>query len=78
MIGVLKASSFLMNAEEGVMGVSSSEGNVPDPGVGTDDAVLVLALLSYPAAAIVADDVAVAMVGCRHLREWVVTEESNE
>ena len=79
MIGVRSASSFLMKLGDAVMGLSNSDGNVPDPGVCNDEAVLVLALLlSYPAAAIVAEDVAVAIVGCRRLRGLVVTEESNE
>lgn len=77
MIGVCRASSFRTNAA-GVltMGLNSSEGNVPDPGVGRE-AVLAVDFFSKPAAAIVADEVAVAMVGCRRLREEA-TEESNE
>lgn len=45
------------------MGLSISDGKVPDPGVWRDDAVL--ALLSKPAAIMVAVEVAEAIVACR-------------
>lgn len=62
-MGVLKASSLFMNPGEAVIGLSSSEGNVPEAGVCKDDAVL--GLLSKPAAAMVAVAVAEAIVACR-------------
>lgn len=77
MIGVRRASSFFVKAGVLIIGLNISEGKVPDPGVGSDEVFTLAGLLSNPAAAIVADDVAVAIVGCRRLREEV-TEESNE
>ena len=77
-MGVFKASSLFMKLGEAAMGLTSSEGKVPDPGVWRDDAVL--ARLSKPAAAMVAVAVAEAIVASRRrLRERVtVIEESNE
>lgn len=80
-MGVFSASSLLPKLGEAAMGLSSSEGKVPDPGVWRDDEA-VLALLSKPAAAMVAVAVAVAeamVAACsrRRLRERV-TDESNE
>jgi hypothetical protein len=57
------------------MGLSSSDGNVPEPGVCSEEDVD--ARLSNPAAAIVAVAVAEAMVMCRRLQKRE-TEESNE
>lgn len=74
-MGVLRESSLFMKPGEGAMGLNISEGKVPDPGVCRDDAAL--ALLSNPAAIIVAVAVAEAMIACRCLQERV-TEESNE
>lgn len=74
-IGVLRASSLFMKPGEAAMGLNISDGKVPDPGVCRDDALL--ALLSNPAAIIVAVAVAEAIVACRRLQERV-TEESNE
>lgn len=76
-MGVLSVvSSFLGTHGELTIGLRSSEGNVPDPGVGRDDTVTV-GLLSKPAAAMVADEVAAAIVG--RCRLWKIkTEESNE
>lgn len=69
-MGVLSASSLFMKLGELAMGLSSSDGNVPDPGVCREEEVLALLLLSNPAAAMVAEDIAVAaIVGCRRLRE---------
>lgn len=67
-----------MKLGEGAIGLSISEGNVPDPGVCRDEEES-LAFLSNPAAAMVAVAVAEAMSvdDCRRLRERV-TEESNE
>ena len=68
-----------MKLGDGAIGLSISEGNVPDPGVCKDEEAESLAFLSNPAAAMVAVAVAEAMsvVDCRRLRERV-TEESNE
>lgn len=76
-IGVRRASSFFVKAGVLTIGLINCEGKVPDPGVGNDEVSTLAGLLSNPAAAMVADDVAVAIVGCRRLREEV-TEESNE
>jgi hypothetical protein len=75
-IGVLRASSLFINPGEAAMGLSISEGKVPDPGVCKDEAAL--DLLSKPAAAIVAVAVAEAMFACCRLQERVWTEVSNE
>lgn len=61
-IGVLRASSFFEKHGEATMGLRSSEGNVPEPGVCKEEAVLELERLSKPAAAMVAVAVADAMV----------------
>ena len=74
MIGVL-SSSLLRRLGELAIGLSISDGKVPDPGVCNEDAVL--ALLSKPAAAMVAVAVAEAIMVRRRLRERM-TEESNE
>lgn len=67
MIGVLR-SSFLRNPGDPAIGLNISDGNVPDPGVCREDAVL--ARLSKPAAAMVAVAVAEAIAwACRRLRE---------
>lgn len=78
-MGVL-SSSFLRRPGEGAIGLSSSDGKVPEPGVCSEDAVLVLARLSKPAAAMVAVAVADAMakVVCRRFGPKRATEESNE
>lgn len=68
MIGVFKASSLFMIPGEAAMGLSISEGKVPDPGVCREDAAL--CLLSKPAAAIVAVAVADAMVGIVVVGGW--------
>lgn len=74
-MGVFNASSRLMNAGELTIGLSISEGKVPDPGVCKEE--VALGLLSKPAAAMVAVAVADAMLAYRRLRQRV-TEESNE
>lgn len=66
-IGVFRASSLFMKPGEAAMGLSISDGNVPEPGVCRYD--VVLALLSKPAAIIVAVAVAEAMITCRCLQE---------
>lgn len=76
-MGVRSASSLFVNAGVLTMGLGSSEGKVLDPGVGSDAVSSLAGLLSKPAAAMVADDDAVAMIGWRRLREKV-TEGSNE
>jgi hypothetical protein len=73
-MGVL-SSSFRRKPGEGAIGLSISEGKVPEPGVWREDAVL--ERLSKPAAYMVAVAVADAMVVCRRLRKRA-TEESNE
>ena len=65
-IGVFK-SSFLRQLGDPAMGLSISDGNVPEPGVCNEDAVL--ARLLNPAAAMVAVAVAEAIVACRRLRK---------
>lgn len=75
-MGVL-SSSFLSSPGEPANGLNISEGKLPEPGVCREEAVLVLALLSKPAAAMVAVAVAEAIIACRRLRERE-TEESNE
>lgn len=77
-MGVFKASSLLLKLGEGAMGLNSSEGKVPDPGVCSVEVEAVLALLSKPAAAMVAVAVAEAMVASRRRLAERVTEESNE
>ena len=74
MIGVLR-SSFRNKPGEDAIGLNSSEGNVPEPGVWSEDAVL--ERLSKPAAAMVAVAVAEAMVVCRRMQKRA-TEESSE
>lgn len=74
MIGVLRSSLRRKPGEEAI-GLSSSDGNVPEPGVCSEEDVD--ARLSNPAAAIVAVAVAEAMVMCRRLQKRE-TEESNE
>lgn len=73
-IGVL-SSSLLKKPGDPAIGLIISEGKVPEPGVWSEDAVLLR--LSKPAAAMVAVAVAEAIVACRRLRV-VETEESNE
>lgn len=74
-MGVL-SSSLRRKPGEGAIGLSISEGKVPEPGVWREDAVL--ERLSKPAAYMVAVAVADAMVVvCRRLRKRA-TEESNE
>lgn len=67
MIGVFKSASLCFRKPgETAIGLQSSEGKVPDPGVCKDDAVL--ARLSKPAAAMVAVAVAdVAILLCCRL-----------
>ena len=73
-MGVL-SSSLRRKPGDGAIGLSISEGKVPEPGVWREDAVL--ERLSKPAAYMVAVAVADAMVVCRRLRKRA-TEESNE
>jgi len=73
-IGVL-SSSLLRKPGEPVIGLSISDGKVPDPGVCNEDALL--ERLSKPAAAMVAVAVADAIAAYRRLRAEE-TEESNE
>ena len=73
-IGVLR-SSFLRKLGEPAIGLNSSDGKVPEPGVVNEEPVL--ARLSKPAAAMVAVAVAEAISLCRRLWERA-TEESNE
>lgn len=73
-IGV-RSSSLLRKPGDAVIGLIISDGNVPEPGVCNEDAVL--ARLSKPAAAMVAVAVAEAIAACRRLRVEE-TEESNE
>ena len=74
-IGVLR-SSFRRKLGEAAIGLSISEGKVPEPGVcSSEDEVL--CRLSKPAAAMVAVAVADAILECRRLRKRG-TEESNE
>lgn len=60
-MGVLRASSRFIKLGEAAMGLSISDGKVPDPGVCREEEA-VLALLSKPAAIIVAVAVAEAIV----------------
>lgn len=63
-MGVFRASSFLRRPGEATMGLRSSDGKVPEPGVCNEEAVLEPDLLSNPAAAMVAVAVAEAMIRC--------------
>lgn len=78
-IGVLRASSLRRKPGEYCIGLRSSEGNVPDPGVCSEedeDVVQVLCLLSKPLAAIVAETTAEAIAACRlFIVEPVVLKE---
>lgn len=66
-MGVFRSPSLVfIRPGEDAMGLRSSDGKVPDPGVCKEDAVLTH--LSKPAAAIVAV-VAEAIVPCRRLPE---------
>lgn len=71
-MGVFKASSLFINPGEAAMGLNISEGKVPDPGVCREDDAVLAALLSNPAAIIVAVAVAEAIVAvpaCCRFRE---------
>jgi hypothetical protein len=73
-IGVLR-SSLRSKPGDAAIGLKSSEGKVPEPGVWSEDALL--ARLSKPAAYIVAVAVAEAILVCRRVQKRA-TEESSE
>ena len=74
-IGVLR-SSLRSKPGEQAIGLSISEGKVPEPGVWSEDAVLAR-LRSKPQAAMVAVAVAEAILVCRRVQKRA-TEESSE
>lgn len=69
MIGVFRDSSLLRKPGDPAIGLRSSEGKVPEPGVWREETVLMLERLSKPAAAIVAVAEAEDIVAYRCLRE---------
>ena len=69
MIGVLR-SSFFKKPGEHAIGLTISDGKVPEPGVcSDDDDEYVLDRLLKPAAAMVAVAVTEAIMSCRRLRK---------
>jgi hypothetical protein len=68
-IGVFKASSFFKRPGDATIGLLSSDGKVPEPGVAREEAASEPGRLSKPAAAIVAVAVAEAMIDSVFLNE---------